>query len=73
MVCAAGPETLILHGSTVRATLCKLTPGMTEEQRHDPAVSPLYADLSRLPPALFVVGAKDMLLEDSERMAVRWQ
>lgn len=73
MVRAAGPETLILHGPTVRATLCELTPGMTEEQRRDPAISPLYADLSGLPPALFVVGAKDMLLEDSERMAARWR
>ena len=73
MVRAAGSETLLLHGPTVRATLCKLTPGMTEEQRRDPAISPLYADLSSLPPALFVVGAKDMLLEDNQRMAARWR
>lgn len=73
MVRSAGPETLILLGPTVRATLCKLTPDMTEEERRDPAVSPVYADLSNLPPALFVVGTKDMLLEDSERMAARWQ
>ena len=73
MVRAAGPETLILHGPTVRATLGKLTPGMSDDERRDPATSPLYADLSRLPPALFVVGAKDMLLEDSERMEMRWR
>lgn len=73
MVRAAGPDTLVLHGPTVRATLCKLTPGMTEEERRDPAISPLYADLSGLPPALFVVGTKDMLLEDSERMEARWR
>lgn len=73
MVRAAGPETLILHGPTVRATLCELTPDMTDEERRDPATSPLYADLSGLPPALFVVGTKDMLLEDSERMEARWQ
>ena len=73
MVRAAGSETLLLHGPTVRATLCKLTPGMTEEQRRDPTISPLYADLSSLPPALFVVGAKDMLLEDNQRMAARWR
>ncbi|WP_010165369.1 alpha/beta hydrolase [Sphingomonas sp. PAMC 26617] len=72
MVRAAGPETLILHGPTVRATLCKLTPDMTEDERRAPSVSPLYADLSGLPPALFVVGTKDMLFEDSERMASRW-
>lgn len=73
MVRAAGPETLVLHGPTVRATLCKLTPGMTEDQRRDPSISPVYADLSGLPPALFVVGTRDMLLEDNERMAARWQ
>ncbi len=73
MVRAAGPETLVLHGPTVRATLCKLTPDMTEEERRDPAISPLYADLSGLPPALFVVGTKDMLLEDNERMEARWR
>lgn len=73
MVRAAGPETLILDGPTVRATLCKLTPGMDDAARRDPAVSPLYADLSGLPPALFVVGTKDMLFEDSERMEARWR
>ena len=73
MVRAAGPETLILHGPTVRATLEKLTPDMSEEQRREPAISPLYADLTGLPPALFVVGTKDMLLEDNERMAARWR
>jgi len=57
----------------VRATLCELTPGMNEEERRDPAISPLYADLSNLPPALFIVGTKDMLLEDNERMAAKWE
>jgi len=73
MVRAAGPETLLLHGPTVRTTLCKLTPRMTDEQRRGPAISPLYADLTALPPALFAVGDKDMLLEDSERMEARWR
>ena len=72
MVRAAGPETLILHGPTVRATLCALTPEMSEDQRRAPAISPLYANLTNLPPALFVVGTEDMLLEDNERMAARW-
>lgn len=73
MVRAAGPETLVLHGPTVRATLYELTPGMTEEERRDPAISPFYADLSCMPPALFLVGTKDMLLEDNERMAAKWE
>ncbi|WP_118863262.1 alpha/beta hydrolase [Sphingomonas gilva] len=73
MVRQADKETLLLHGPTVRSTLCKLTPGMTGEERRDPAISPVYADLGGLPPALFVVGEKDMLLEDNQRMEARWR
>ena len=73
MVRGAGPDKLILHGPTVRATLCKLTPKMTDEERRDPSISPLYADLAGLPPALFLVGAEDMLLEDNERMEAKWR
>lgn len=73
MVRNAGPETLILHGPTVRATLCKLTPGLTDAERKSPAISPAYADLTGLPPALFIVGTEDILLEDSQRMEARWR
>jgi acetyl esterase/lipase len=73
MVRAAGPENLILHGPTVRSTLKKLTPDLTEDERRGPSVSPLYADLSSLPPALFIVGAADLMLEDSEKMEARWR
>lgn len=72
MVRDAGPDTLITHGPTVRATLEKLTPGLTDDQRRSPDLSPLYADLTGLPPALFVVGGQDILLEDNQRMAARW-
>ena len=73
MVRVAGPKTLLLDAPTVRETLCLLTPGMTDEQRRDPSISPIYGDLHGLPPVLFVVGAEDMLLEDSRVMAARWQ
>ena len=72
MVRAAGPETLLLHGPTVRVQLARLTPDMTDHQRRSGDISPVHADLTGLPPALFLVGAKDMLVEDSERMAAAW-
>ncbi len=40
--------------------------------RDDPAVSPIYADLQGLPPALFTVGTFDPLLDDSLLMYQRW-
>ena len=41
--------------------------------RRDPDLSPLYADLRDLPPALFTVGTADALLDDTLFMAARWE
>jgi acetyl esterase/lipase len=49
------------------------TPGQTGEQRRAPDVSPLYADLRGLPPALFSVAALDPLLDDSLFLSARWR
>jgi acetyl esterase len=43
------------------------------EALRDPSISPLYADLAGLVPALFTVGTLDPLLDDSLFMAARWQ
>jgi acetyl esterase/lipase len=58
----------------------KALPGRMDQSRcghveaaHDPAVSPLYARLGGLPPALFTVGSADHLLDDSLFMAARWE
>ncbi len=38
----------------------------------DPDVSPIHADLTGLPPALFTVGTRDPLVDDTLFMAARW-
>jgi acetyl esterase len=48
-------------------------PGRSMEQRRDPAVSPLYRDLARMPACLFTVGELDPLLDDTLFMAARWR
>ena len=40
--------------------------------RRQPDISPLYAELKGLPPALFTVGTADALLDDTLYMAARW-
>jgi len=42
------------------------------EKQRDPDVSPLYANLTGLPPALFTIGTLDPLLDDSLFMHARW-
>ena len=41
-------------------------------ERKTPEVSPLYADLGNLPPAQFLVGDIEPLLDDSLFMAAKW-
>jgi acetyl esterase/lipase len=67
----AGPETLVLHGPTMSRILDKAR-GVTARNKRDPALSPLYADLAGLPPALFVVGTRDPLQQDTELMYAKW-
>jgi len=42
------------------------------DKRKDPDVSPIYADLTGMPPALFTVGTMDPLLDDTLFMHQRW-
>jgi acetyl esterase len=44
-----------------------------KERHRDPDVSPLYADLTGMPAALFSCGTLDPLLDDTLFMAARWQ
>ena len=43
------------------------------ERRDTPDVSPLFASLHHLPPAIFTVGTEDPLLDDTLFMAARWR
>jgi acetyl esterase/lipase len=67
----AGPETLVLHGPTMPRILDKAR-GIPDRNRRHPSVSPLYNPLAGLPPALFVVGTRDPLQEDTELMYAKW-
>ena len=48
-------------------------PGMSYEDRRAPSISPLYAELDDLPPALFSCGTCDPLLDDTLFMEARWR
>jgi acetyl esterase/lipase len=69
---SAGPDTLLFNGPTMQADLARLAPGRDEAALRQPDISPLYADLAGLPPALFLAGEYDPLFEDSLLMATRW-
>lgn len=69
---AAGPEALVLNGPTLAADLGRLLPDRDEAGRRLPDVSPLYAPMRDLPPALFVAGDLDPLRDDSVLMADAW-
>lgn len=68
-----GPDPLVLSTPILAATYGRYVPGLSDDERRDPTVSPLYADLEGLPPALFTVGDADPLLDDTIFMAGRWQ
>ncbi|MEW2050723.1 alpha/beta hydrolase [Streptomyces sp. NPDC005476] len=68
-----GSKRLLSNTDSLRRTYELFTPGMGAEQRRDPEVSPLFADLAGLPPARIVVGTEDPLRDDSLFLAGRWQ
>ncbi|MGF1426056.1 alpha/beta hydrolase [Kitasatospora sp. LaBMicrA B282] len=68
-----GSRRLLSNTDSIRASAELCTPGLTPEQRRDPGISPLHADLTGLPPARISVGTEDPLLDDSLFLAARWQ
>lgn len=70
---SAGPETLVLDGPRMLAGLRGLTPDLDDAGRRQLPLSPLFGELAGMPPALMIVGGGDPLLDDTLRMAQRWQ
>ncbi|MDE0921466.1 alpha/beta hydrolase [Aurantimonas coralicida] len=65
-----GKERLVLNTDDVMEFVMRLVPESVSLK--DPAVSPLHADLTGLPPALFSCGTRDLLIDDTLFMAMRW-
>jgi acetyl esterase len=68
-----GDRNLVLSAPAITWFTDQFVPGRSPEERRDPDISPLYADLSGMPPARLVVGTQDPLLDDSLFMAARWR
>ena len=65
----------VLNREVVEHFIDTCLPNTTPEQRRHPSISPFFADLYslKLPPAIFLCGTEDCLLEDTVLMATRWQ
>jgi len=67
---AFGEERLVLRTSDIEQFLAAFLPA--DADRRHPGISPLYADLRGLCPALFSIGTRDALIDDSLFMYGRW-
>jgi acetyl esterase/lipase len=68
----APPETLVLDGPGMVDALRMLTPDLSDQERRQPPLSPLYGDFTGLPPALMFAGELDPLRDDTIEIAERW-
>ena len=68
-----GERELVLSDPMMAWFVANYVPGMTDAERRQPDVSPLYADLRDMPPALFTCGTLDPLLDDTLFMEARWR
>ncbi len=62
----------ILDPKDVSFMVDQFAPGLSSDQRRHPDLSPMYADLRGMPPALFLVGTADHLIDDTLFFANRW-
>jgi len=68
----ADADTLVLDGPAMLPGLRRLTPSLSDGERRTAPLSPLYGELSGMPPALFYTGRRDPLRDDTLQMAQRW-
>jgi acetyl esterase len=67
-----GERNVVLSSPIIRWHLDQLLPGADDDARRDPSVSPLFAAMDGLPPALLTIGTEDPMLDDSVQLAARW-
>lgn len=65
-----GEERLVLRTSDIVHFCEAFLPAGAD--RRDPDISPLYARLHDMPPALFTIGTRDALVDDTLFMYMRW-
>ena len=68
-----GERNLVLSSPIITWFADQFLPGIDQERRRDPDISPLFAELSGMPPAVFTIGSADPLLDDSLFMEARWR
>ncbi len=68
-----GERNLVLSGPILSYFGDCFVPHLDREARRAPDVSPLFADLRGMPPAIFTVGTLDPLLDDTLFMEARWR
>ncbi|HZU61416.1 MAG TPA: alpha/beta hydrolase [Solirubrobacteraceae bacterium] len=68
-----GERNLVLSGPIITWFGDQFLPHHDLEARRDPDISPLFAELSHMPPAMFTVGTQDALLDDTLFMEARWR
>jgi acetyl esterase/lipase len=68
-----GERNLVLSEPILNWFGAQFLPMHDREERRHPDISPLFADLSGMPPAIFTVGTQDPLLDDTLFMEARWR
>ena len=68
-----GERNLVLSEPILHWFADQFVPTHGREQRRHPDISPLFAELSGMPPAIFTVGTQDPLLDDTLFMEARWR